>query len=102
PPPEPDRQEPRTLAQRRSAALRGHAPRVIAPPPSVNAPGGSPTGGGMTALSLHPAVGAPPAPVAGNRRGNFAATPEGHRGASGAPGGSTASSAIDGSASGKK
>ena len=54
----------------------------------------------MIALSLHPAAGAPPAPVAGNRRGNFAATPEGHRGASGAPGGSSPS-AIDGSASGK-
>jgi TonB family protein len=93
--------EQRTGAQGRSAALRGHAPQVIAPPPSVNAPGGSRNGGGMIALSLHPAVGAPPAPVAGNRRGNFAATPEGHRGASGAPGGSTASSAIDGSASGK-
>jgi TonB family protein len=93
--------EQRTVAQGRSAALRGHAPQVIAPPPSVNAPGGSRNGGGMIALSLHPAVGAPPAPVAGNRRGNFAATPEGHRGASGAPGGSTASSAIDGSASGK-
>jgi TonB family protein len=93
--------EQRTVAQGRSAALRGHAPQVIAPPPSVNATGGSRNGGGMIALSLHPAVGAPPAAVAGNRRGNFAATPEGHRGASGAPGGSTASSTVDGSASGK-
>jgi TonB family protein len=93
--------EQRTVAQGRSAALRGHAPQVIAPPPSVNATGGSRNVGGMIALSLHPAVGAPPAPVAGNRRGNFAATPEGHRGASGAPGGSTASSAVDGSASGR-
>ena len=93
--------EQRTVAQGRSAALRGHAPQVIAPPPSVNATGGSRNGGGMIALSLHPAVGVPPAPVAGNRRGNFAATPEGHRGASGAPGGSTASSAVDGSASGR-
>ena len=75
--------EQHTVAQGRSAALRGHAQQVIAPPPSFNAPGGSRTGGGMVALSLHPAVGAPPAPVAGNRRGNFAATPEGHRGASG-------------------
>lgn len=92
--------EQRTVAQGRSVALRGHAPQVIAPPPSVSAPGGSRNGGGMIALSLHPAAGAPPAPVAGNRRGNFAATPEGHRGASGAPGGSSPS-AIDGSASGK-
>ena len=92
--------EQRTVAQGRSVALRGHAPQVIAPPPSVSAPGGSRNGGGMIALSLHPAAGAPPAPAAGNRRGNFAATPEGHRGASGAPGGSSPS-AIDGSASGK-
>src|ERR1700719_2259716 len=80
--------EQRTVAQGRSVALRGHATQVIAPPPSVSAPGGSRNGRGMIALSLHPAVGAPPAPVAGNRRGNFAATPDGHRGASGAPGGS--------------
>lgn len=39
----------------------------------------------MIALSLHPAVGAPPDPPAGNRRGTFAATPGGHAGASGTP-----------------
>jgi len=71
---------------RRSVALEGHSPRVIAPPPSVGASGGSRAGGNMIALSMHPTVGAPPAPAAGNRRGNFAATPEGHRGASGTPG----------------
>ena len=70
----------------RSAALRGHSQQVIAPPPSVGAAGGSRSGGGMIALSVRPAVGAPPAPVAGNRRGSFAATPEGHHGASGAAG----------------
>jgi TonB family protein len=85
----------------RSAALRGHSPQVIAPPPSVGASGGS-RSGGMVALSLHPAVGAPPAVVAGNRRGSFAATPEGHRGASGAPGASAGASNKDGSEAGKK
>jgi TonB family protein len=35
-------------------------------------------------------VGAPPEAAAGTRRGTFAATPEGHRGASGAPGSSGA------------
>jgi TonB family protein len=39
----------------------------------------------MVALSLHPAVGAPE-PPAGNRRGSFAASPEGKAAASGAPG----------------
>jgi TonB family protein len=57
---------------------------VIAPPPSLGASGRSRSSGSMIALSLHPAVGAPPDPPAGNRRGNFAATPEGRRDASGA------------------
>jgi len=77
----------RTIS-RRSVTMDGHSPRVIAPPPSVGASGGSRSGGDMVALSLHPSVGAPPAPAAGNRRGAFAATPEGRRGASGAPGSS--------------
>jgi TonB family protein len=90
--------EQRTMTAGRSAALRGHSTQVIAPPPTVAASGGSRAGGGMIALSLHPAVGAPPAPVAGNRRGSFAATSEGHRGASGA----AASSADGASASGSR
>jgi TonB family protein len=80
-------------------SLQARAPQVIAPPPSLAASGRS--GGGMIALNLHPAVGAPPDPPAGNRRGNFAATPEGHRGASGAPG-STGASPANGSGSGGK
>ncbi len=72
------------------------APPVVPPPPSVPASGsasaaGSP--GHLIALNLHPAVGAPPDPPAGNRRGAFAASPEGHVGASGAPG-STAATAT--------
>jgi TonB family protein len=78
----------------------GQSQQVIAPPPSVRASGGSRSGRDMVALSLHPAVGAPPAPVAGNRRGSFAATPDGHHGASGAPGTSTGSSTNE-RASGK-
>ncbi|HKF01655.1 MAG TPA: TonB family protein [Candidatus Sulfotelmatobacter sp.] len=67
------------------------AQQVIAPPPSLAASGsaagasaGSP--GRLIALNLHPTVGAPPDPPAGNRRGSFAATPEGRSGASGSPG----------------
>ncbi len=90
-------------ASRRSVALDGHSPRVIAPPPSVGASGGSRTGGEMVALSLHPAVGAPPEPAAGNRRGAFAATPEGHHGASGSAGSSARdASATNGSGAGSK
>jgi TonB family protein len=93
--------EQRTMSQSRSGTPRRQSQQVIAPPPSVGASGGSRSGGGMVALSLHPSVGAPPAAVAGNRRGSFAATPEGHRGASGEPGSSTGASTAEGSASGK-
>jgi TonB family protein len=91
--------EQRATPGRSSTALRSQ--QVIAPPPSLAASGRSHSGGGMVdrsmlALNLHPAVGAPPDPPAGNRRGNFAATPEGHRGASGAPGTSIASGKADG------
>jgi TonB family protein len=84
-----------------SGARPGRAnvgPQVVPPPPSVSA--GSPASGSrgrIIALNLHPAVGAPPAAPAGNRRGNFAATPDGHTGASGSSG---ASSGAGGSANG--
>ena len=60
--------------------------QVVPPPPS--AAGGADFGarGRVIALNLHPAVGAPPEPPAGNRRGAFGATPSGRAGASGAPG----------------
>lgn len=79
--------------------------QVIAPPPSLGEAGHSRSSGGMIALSLHPAVGAPPDATVGNRRGSFAATPEGHHGASGAAPAANNSSAADaakGSDSGKK
>jgi TonB family protein len=69
----------------RFSALGERSTQVIAPPPSLSAPGGSRDGREIIALSLYPAVGAPSEAVAGNRRGNFAATPAGHTGASGAP-----------------
>ena len=81
--------EQRTAPGSRSSGVGG-APQVVPPPPSVSAAGsfgasfGEP--GRVIALSLHPAVGAPPDPPAGNRRGAFAATPEGHPRASGSPG----------------
>src|SRR5260370_12230878 len=103
----------RAVPGRTSTALSRGSAQVIAPPPSLGAPGRSRSGGGMIALSLHPVVGTPPAPPAGNRRGSFAATPEGHRGASGAPGESAggkstgssreaASGKASGSGSGRK
>jgi TonB family protein len=98
--------EQRALPGGRGAALSKRSTQVIAPPPSLAASGsshsaGGSTGKGMLALNLHPAVGAPPDLPAGNRRGNFAATPEGHRGASGAPGTSAGNGKTDASAAGK-
>lgn len=78
--------EQRALTGGRTAPAGGSS-QVVAPPPSLAASGpssGSP--GRVIALNLHPAVGSPPVPPAGNRRGTFAATPEGHAGASGSPG----------------
>ena len=81
--------EQRTLSGSGSPSTGLGAPQVVAPPPSVSAAGSSGASfgapGRVVALNLHPAVGAPPDPPSGNRRGAFAATPEGHAGASGSP-----------------
>jgi TonB family protein len=50
---------------------------------------------------VHPAVGAPPSPPAGNRRGTFAAAPDGRAGASGTPG-AKAGSGKDGNGADRK
>ncbi len=92
--------EQRAVPGGRSSSVAGIAPQVVPPPPSVSASGsagqfGAP--GRVIALNLHPAVGAPPVAPSGNRRGAFAATPEGHPGASGSPGSSSGSAAGSGS-----
>jgi TonB family protein len=100
--------EQHAASGRSSSALRSPTgqSQVIAPPPSLAASGHSHSGGsradrGMIALNLHPAVGAPPDPPAGNRRGNFAATPGGHHGASGSPGAKLGTGNADASGAGK-
>ena len=84
--------EQRALPGGRTSAM---APQVVAPPPSLAASGSSGESfgsrGRIVALNLHPAVGAPPNPPPGNRRGTFSATPEGRPGASGTPGSPAAS-----------
>lgn len=80
------------------------APQVVPPPPSISNAGSDTSFGSrgrVIALSLHPAVGAPPVPPAGNRRGIFAATPEGHSGASGEPGARSTKSGSGAAAGGK-
>jgi TonB family protein len=68
----------------RVPVLNAPSMRVIAPPPLVGANSEAEPGRNTIALNLHPAVTPPAEPVAGNRRGNFATTPEGHHGRTGA------------------
>lgn len=80
-----------TLAGQHTLAARGgHLPggavQPVAPPPSVASTGGARAGGRLIALGIHPV--APNGPVAvpeGNRRGTFAANPQGKQGATGTP-----------------
>lgn len=68
---------------------------IVEPPPSVGA-SSSPAGsrGRIVALNLHPVVSAPAETPGGNRRATFAATPEGHAGASGSPGSAASGSSA--------
>jgi len=78
--------EQRAVATLSQGQLGGASPAVVPPPPSVSGRGASGAGGRMIALNVNPA--APSAAVnlpAGNRRGTFAATPEGRAGAAGTP-----------------
>jgi|SRR5208337_3207942 len=78
--------EQHSLAARGRGRLPGGSVQPVGPPPSVAASGGASAGGRLIALGIHPV--APTGPVAvpgGNRRGTFAATPQGKAGASGTP-----------------
>jgi TonB family protein len=80
------------MAEQHSAAARGRGHlagggvQPVGPPPSVAATGGSSASGRLIALGIHPV--APTGPVVtpgGNRRGTFAANPQGKAGAAGTP-----------------
>lgn len=75
-------------AQRAAAgrsALSGSG-AVVPPPPPVSGSGIGKSGGRLIALNLQPAVASAPVdPPSGNRRGSFAATPQGKAGAAGTP-----------------
>ena len=76
--------EQHTLASPAAPSLGSAA--VVPPPPSLQGTGAPGKSGNLIALSLHPAVQvAPVDPPNGNRRGTFAATPEGKPGAAGTP-----------------
>jgi TonB family protein len=76
------------VGEQRAASMvlggKSHA-AVVPPPPSLQGSGTS-RDGRMIALNLHPTAPGRPAEVpAGNRRGTFAATPDGKAGAAGTP-----------------
>jgi len=78
--------EQHSLTARGSGRLGGGSVQPVGPPPTVAATSGASAGGRLIALGIHPI--APTGPVAvpgGNRRGTFAATPQGKLGASGTP-----------------
>ena len=78
--------EQHSLAARGKGILPGGGVQPVGPPPSVAAAGRASAGGRLIALGIHPV--APTGPVAvpgGNRRGTFAATPQGKPGAAGTP-----------------
>lgn len=85
PAPELPMDEQHAVANFGRASLGNSSPAVVPPPPAVQAASASQQGR-LVALSINPA--APTGPVEvpnGNRRGTFAATPEGKPGASGTP-----------------
>ncbi len=69
----------------RASGLETSAGQVVPPPPSLPGPHSAEAGGRIIALGLHPSASPPPEPLQGNRRGTFAATPEGRAGAAGTP-----------------
>jgi len=77
--------EQHSLAARGGGRVAGGGIQPVAPPPSVAA-GRAGSAGRLIALGIHPVTPTGPVPVpAGNRRGEFAATPKGKSGAAGTP-----------------
>ena len=78
--------EQRAFAPVTQSALGVPGRAVVPPPPSIGAGLAANGGGRIIALSIHPALLSAPVDVPqGNRRGTFAATPEGKPGAAGTP-----------------
>ncbi|HEY7617351.1 MAG TPA: hypothetical protein VH744_11145, partial [Terriglobales bacterium] len=84
-PPPPAMQGTSSGGRRGTRELAGAGTQVVPPPPSVSGTTASSGDRRLIALGIHPTAGPPPAEVAGNRRGVFAATPEGRAGAPGTP-----------------
>jgi TonB family protein len=87
-----------------SVPLGNSGARVVPPAPSMQGNANSNSGGRMIALGIHPVEpGRPVQAPTGNRRGTFAATPDGKAGAPGTPGSSAGKNqTAAGSANGAK
>lgn len=78
--------EQHTMSTRMRGGLPDGGAQPVAPPPSMSGVNGSRAGGRLIALGIHPiAARGPITPPAGNRRGTFAATPDGKHGTAGTP-----------------
>lgn len=79
-------EEQRSMPEGIRSSVGRTAVPVVPPPPLVTATGTSRFAGRLIALGIHPATILQPLEMpAGNRRGTFAATPEGRPGAPGTP-----------------
>jgi TonB family protein len=70
---------------RAQMALGASSGQVVPPPPSIPSAHTADAGGRIIALGIHPSAAPLAEPPQGNRRGTFAATPEGKVGAAGTP-----------------
>jgi TonB family protein len=78
--------EQHALSSLARASLDKSAAAVVPPPPAMQGTSPSSPDGRLIALGIHPAAPTPPVEApSGNRRGSFAATPEGKPSGSGAP-----------------
>src|SRR6185369_8420382 len=84
---------------RQIGALAGENGQAVPPPPSIQGTGSS-GGGRLIALGIHPSATPPPEGLQGNRRGRFAASPEGKADAPGTPDISASSAAAQTEAGG--
>jgi len=94
--------EQHALTSMAQASLGNVSPSVVPPPPTVQGTGVSNEEGRLIALSVHPAPLAPVEAPNGNRRGTFAATPEGKPGATGTPEIQSSNRSASGSSGGKE
>jgi len=79
----------------------GAGAAAVPPPPSISGNAGSDPNGRIIALGIHPAAMSPAETPTGNRRGTFAATPDGKPGAPGTPDVAAGTNRGNGSGDGK-